>query len=102
MAMSAMIGEEETQRQQENRIRRQREELEQARAKFREQMAAGARKTFIFLFGAAVVLYFTVNGLRFQDATSRIGQRITTQANAHNALKQKALNYENEVNEVTE
>ncbi|MDR3456677.1 MAG: hypothetical protein P4N60_04480 [Verrucomicrobiae bacterium] len=101
MAMSPMIGEEETQRQREIRTRLEREEREQARARFRQQLAARARKTFVFLFGAAVVLYLVVNTGRFQDYGSQAGRRISAKVNSHSTLKQNALKYEEEVDTIT-
>ena len=100
MAMSEMIGEEETQRQRENRARRKREERVKSRAEFRRQLAKSARKTFVVLFGAAVVLYLVVNAGRFQNISSQAGQQLSAKVNSHNALKREALKYEDEVNEV--
>jgi len=101
MAMSPMIGEEETQRQQEIRTRYMREERSKSWTRFRQQLVASTRKTFVFLFGAAVVLYLVVNAGRFQDYSSQAGQKLSVTVNAHNTLKQEALKYEEEVDKVS-
>jgi hypothetical protein len=101
MSMSPMIGEEETQRQQEERIRREREERAKSRAQVREQLGAGMRKTFKLLLGAALVLYLVINGGHFQSLTSFLSQRLSAKVNVHSTLKQGALKYQNEVDDVT-
>jgi hypothetical protein len=96
MSMSPMIGEEETQRQQEERTRRERAAREKFRRETREQLGAGARKTFKFLLGATVVLYLVMNAGHFKD----LGQTLSAKVNAHSTLKQSALKYQNEVDQV--
>jgi len=101
MAICPMFGEEETQRQQELRIRRQREARAAARAKFRQQLVDSARKTFFFLFGATVVLYLVINAGRFQEYSTQVGHKLSAKVNAHSNLKQSALKYQDEVDQIT-
>jgi len=104
MDMSSMIGVEETQRQEEIHVRLEREERAKARGQFRKELAASMRNIMIFLVGAVVVLFCVLNSGRFQDFSGQVGQRLTAQASAHSAqgvLKQTALDYQNEVDEIT-
>ena len=100
MAISPMIGEEETQRQQEDRTRRQREQRAKSRAQFREHLAASVRKTFVFLFAMTVILYVVLHGERFQGYTGQLSHKLSAKINSHNALKQNALQHEEEVDQV--
>ena len=101
MAISPMIGEEETQRQHDGRVRRQREHRAKSRAQFREHLAASVRKTFVFLFAMTVILYVVLHGERFQGYTGQLGHKLSAKINSHNTLKQNALKYEEEVDLVT-
>ncbi|HEV2693289.1 MAG TPA: hypothetical protein VG347_10380 [Verrucomicrobiae bacterium] len=100
MAINPMIGEEETQRQHEGGIRRAREERAKSRIRFCHQLAASVRKTFVFLFGTAAIVYLAMNGGRLQGFTGQLTQRISAKINNHSNLEQGALKHEDEVDQV--
>ncbi|HEY5042400.1 MAG TPA: hypothetical protein VIK53_10395 [Verrucomicrobiae bacterium] len=97
--MSSMIGEAEAHRRQELRQQRVREERAKLRGRIRRQFAAGARKTFVFLFGAAILVFAMSDHAELNGFAKRCGQSLASR-NSHNALEQAALNYEKEVNDI--
>lgn len=101
LTMTSMFGEDESQRQREIRIRRERDERAKSRAKFFHSVAVGARKLFFMAFGMGVALYLIANTGRFEALTSQLSQRISARLSTHNTLEQNALQYQNEVNQIT-
>lgn len=100
MAMSEMIGEEETQRQREIRVRLKHEERVKSRSEFRRRLSACSRKIIVLLLGVVAVFVILASSPRIQSYASQLGQQLPVPTVTPNPLKQSALKYEDEVNEV--
>lgn len=103
MSISPMIDDGEINRRQELQIRHRGAARVRAREKFRRQLAAGTRKVFVFLLGAAIVVFVVAHRTEIHSLAAnkitRVAAHIQVQAGA-SPLRQGALNYENEVNEI--
>jgi len=99
MTMDSMIGEAEAHRRKEIREQRAREEHAKLRARIRRQLAAGARKTFIFLFGATVLVFLFSYEAELQGTAKQFGRSLASN-NSRSVLQQAALSYEQEVDEI--
>jgi len=101
--MSPLFDEAETQRRKQIHDRLMREQRAQFWARLRHKLSSGVRSIFIFLLGAAFVVlalshWNEINSVAAQKA-SRVVERVKSKQQS-NPLRQSALDYEKEVEDV--
>ena len=103
MAMTHPFGEEETRRQQQLRAQRVMQHRAQLRAELHRKISGQVRRVFGFLLSATIVLFIVSHLTKIDStATKQVGRTvilIQTKA-AASPLRQSALNYEKEVDEI--
>jgi hypothetical protein len=104
MAMNTHVGEAKVHLVQEHQEQRRHAELATAWKKFRQELAATTRMTFVFLFGAALVVYLFCHQAELQQfAQAGLGKISSplTKVSAVRSLQQNTVSYEKEVDAIT-
>jgi hypothetical protein len=103
--MSPAISAAETQRRAQLREQSRRDFCAQARIRLRRKIFSGVRRTFVFLLGAAIMTFVVAHRNQIHALATqkicRVVAHVKSKANAADPLRQSALNYEKEVEEVT-
>ncbi len=103
MAMTPLIGEAKVIRLRENGADLRRKARARWLAELRRQIACGSRKTFVFLLGATLFVFLFSHERDIQRVTDAKVGRVVAKIEASSKsspLRQNALNYEREVNEI--
>lgn len=102
--MMPVISEAETQRRAQLREQRARDGRTQTRSRWHRMITNGVRRTLVFLLGATVVTFVVAHRNQIDDLAaqkvSRAVAHIQSKADTADPLRQSALNYEKEVEEV--
>jgi hypothetical protein len=104
MAMSPMTGEAKVIRLVESSRELRRIARQKSLVKLRHELAEGARKTFIFLLGATVLVFLFCHEKRIQHVTeAKVGRMVAKmESSSQNSPgQQNAKKYQNELDEIT-
>ena len=104
MDMMPAISEAETQRRSQIREQRKLDDRAQTRSRWRRLLVSGMRRAFIFLLGTALVAFIVAHRQRIDSlAAQKVGgvvAQLRVKTDTADPLRQSALNYEKEVEEV--
>ena len=103
MDMMPAISEAETQRRVQIREQLERDYRVQARSRWRRLIFSGVRRLFIFLLGAALVVFIVAHRQRIDSlAVQKVGgvvAQLRAKTDTADPLRQSALDHEKEVEE---
>jgi len=105
MAMNPMTSEAKVIRLVESEQELRRIARQKSLVKLRHELAAGARKTFIFLLGATVLVFLFCHEKSIQKVTEvKVGRLVAKMQSAsqNSRGQQNAKKYQNELDEITQ